>query len=551
MLILLVILQRFSRRKWGYIPELTTENYSGLLHPINADRTLGRDNVGIDFYPEGKVHSRWTLLSRATAVIGANRGGEANSRIVEGECAEAQRDKDSAVGGASRKVSESFQRTQGEVGQDTGSVEDKNYTGGTNITEYSPRNSVDDFDPAVAEAWRVYNQARDAYREIFGNIIKAHNLVLKVSWSETSRLEERGVIKHAQMLAKINRFINGHIPVLRYARDLSRYSARHIRYFLGIKLAKGEEGGTRTLRLIIMNRFRPIYDLDGSLFWNAFLQCVACMYPLPSLPTSANAVPPSHHRPWMNGIHHGDISFNNLMYDVSAETKDPVGIVNDFDLAIWVNHSTTNNDVICTILFTAIDLLDDGLDDRMPRLYRHDLESFVWVLAYITAANIEYENRTIKASPLSKANAWFKDGDQADRDVRVSPKLSFHLHYGRKQAVSGRYCDYVGVVDRMIQYWTDLHRSLQGRNYEQPSLPNPRPYRKGQYLSEPEDDDAAGSLKLFITTVETLLGKIDVGKGFAKVKTLLLGAIGTPIVAVKAVHAQSHTPPFHAPSMSP
>ena len=79
----------------------------------------------------------------------------------------------------------------------------------------------------------------------------------------------------------------------------------------------------------------------------------------------------------MNGIHHGDISFNNLMYDVSAETKDPVGIVSGLDFAIWVNHSTTNNDVTGTIPFMAIDLLDDGLDDRMPRLYRHNLESFV------------------------------------------------------------------------------------------------------------------------------------------------------------------------------
>ena len=148
-----------------------------------------------------------------------------------------------------------------------------NHTGGTD-TEHDPRNSAENFDPAVAEAWRVYNQARDAYREIFGNIIKAHNLVLKVSWLETSRPEEWRIIKHAQMLGKIDEFIT---PVIHHARDLSQYFTRHIRDFFGTKLAKGEESGTRTLRPIVINRLRPTYGLDGSQ--------------LPSLLTSANAVP--------------------------------------------------------------------------------------------------------------------------------------------------------------------------------------------------------------------------------------------------------------------
>ena len=54
--------------------------------------------------------------------------------------------------------------------------------------------------------------------------------------------------------------------------------------------------------------------------------CASCGVFEPSLTSSAG-----HYRLWMNGIHHGDISFNNLMYDTLA-TNGPVGTLNDFDL---------------------------------------------------------------------------------------------------------------------------------------------------------------------------------------------------------------------------
>jgi len=130
-------------------------------------------------------------------------------------------------------------------------------------------------DPALVEAWRLYNEARDAYQETCGNVIKTHNLVLKVSWPETSRPAEWEIISRAQVLGKDDKFIRDHIPVVEYARELDRYSTRHIRQFLNLPIDKGP--GTRTLRLTAMKRLRPIYDLDGKQFWDAFWQCVACM----------------------------------------------------------------------------------------------------------------------------------------------------------------------------------------------------------------------------------------------------------------------------------
>ena len=241
----------------------------------------------------------------------------------------------------------------------------------------------------------------------------------------------------------------------------------------------------------------------------------------------------------MNGIQHGDISYNNLMYDLSAKTDEPVGIVNDFDLATWVNRSTTNNDRTGTIPFMALDLLNGGLDHRTPRLYRHDMESFAWVLAYITVANIEYEDGTIKISPLPKVDTWFKDNDQSDRDAHILSKQYLYSEYGHSQEVSGRYHHYLDDIRQIIHYWSDFHRSLQARMYVSgPLRPTPNPVRKVPVPSKPEADDPTGSLRLFVAMVAKSFG---VGGGlagegrFAEVKSLLLEAIETPTVVVKVV----------------
>ena len=72
----------------------------------------------------------------------------------------------------------------------------------------------------------------------------------------------------------------------------------------------------------------------------------------------------------------------------------------------------------------AIDMLDEGLNDRIPQLYRHDMEFLVWVLSYITVAKIEYKNHAIEISPLSEVEAWFKDDDQ-----RIAKNHFANLHY--------------------------------------------------------------------------------------------------------------------------
>ena len=210
------------------------------------------------------------------------------------------------------------------------------------------------------------------------------------------------------------------------------------------------------------------------------------------------------------------------MYDLPTGTGNPVGILNDFDLATWVEHHTTNNDRTGTISFMALDMLKGGFYGRIPRLYRHDLESFSWVLAYVTVAFIEYKNRTIEDSPVGDVKKWFKDKDEDDREAHISSKRLFHENYNEDQVVNGRYRDYSVIITKILQYWHDFHKTLDSRRRGgRPHRPYTNVTREEPAISETAVDNPVHSLESFIKTVEGLLGKEGVTEGFVVVKNLL------------------------------
>ena len=116
------------------------ESHYVLLHRINGDGTLGKDEVGVNFYPEDKVHSSWTLLGRATTVVGANVPGEVISGVTKEEHTEAH----------------------GEAG---GNVKDDHGIGcGTAKTDPGNAGS-NEVDGELDEKRRAYRQAHNVYRE--------------------------------------------------------------------------------------------------------------------------------------------------------------------------------------------------------------------------------------------------------------------------------------------------------------------------------------------------------------------------------------------------
>ena len=159
------------------------------------------------------------------------------------------------------------------------------------------------------------------------------------------------------------------------------------------------------------------------------------------------------------------------------------------------------------------------------------MESFVWVLAYITVANIEHKDRTVKISPLPEVDTWFKYDSQVDRKVHIWSKQRLHSEYGLRQQDFQGYYRYHSVVQQMAWYWDVLHKPLLALKYtHRPLQPGAwKPVQEEELVpGKPEVDDPTGSLRQFITMMEKLFGERGIGEGFFEVKTLLLEAIEPP-----------------------
>ncbi|KAF8877380.1 hypothetical protein BD779DRAFT_1448596 [Infundibulicybe gibba] len=191
-------------------------------------------------------------------------------------------------------------------------------------------------------------------------------MVAKLYWPQKSRVPEAKILEEAYRIGKGNARIEGHLPELIYTHDFDEYSTKHIRTLLGMDT----EGSDRVLRLIVFCRLYPITNLVGAEFWDAFWDCFRCHLDL-----------------WRGGVRHCDISVSNLMYDGISKR----GILNDFDLALLrIHRSPSGTERTGTMPFMALDLLNaSAWKGHVKREYRHDAESFAWVLLWICCTYID------------------------------------------------------------------------------------------------------------------------------------------------------------------
>ncbi|TFY60559.1 hypothetical protein EVG20_g7375 [Dentipellis fragilis] len=117
------------------------------------------------------------------------------------------------------------------------------------------------------------------------------------------------------------------------------------------------------------------------------------------------------------GILHGDLSFANLMLRRDASER-VTGVLNDWDLAIRMN---SKNKLLPggTMPFIATELLQR---DPPRQRYRHDLESFVWILVWsmyqidFTGADLPQcdeltERLDVDSDVLPRARVLFMEAD--------------------------------------------------------------------------------------------------------------------------------------------
>ncbi|KAJ7592564.1 hypothetical protein C8J56DRAFT_778892, partial [Mycena floridula] len=259
-----------------------------------------------------------------------------------------------------------------------------------------------------------------------------YTAIIKTSFPSENRLSEIEAIRKCIQLAAGDIMILDHIPKVIRSEDFPDFSTSKIRRILGIF----REGRSRIPRAVIFELRVPITQLEGKELWVAFWDLIRCHFLL-----------------WRLGLYHGDISVSNLMYDMSTKK----GILNDWDLSTTADAASPNfvgRDRTASMPFMALDLLSErGWKGEIKRLYRHDLESFIWVLLWIC---VRFENGDERRpAPLEDFITAQPINCQANKLNRIVGKLT--------PASDFMFC-WLSVV-RMVNYWQTLENAR--RTYQE------------------------------------------------------------------------------------
>lgn len=124
-----------------------------------------------------------------------------------------------------------------------------------------------------------------------------------------------------------------------------------------------------------------------------------------------------HHHAWRTAqVLHRDLSPSNLMCTFDKVSNQPIGVLNDWDHAV-MGHTDRNppppsvDNRTGTPPFMALELL---VATTATHFYRHDLESFFWVLLWIM---VHYN---LSGEPQKKTSSISDWGELAKKDTMAS-----------------------------------------------------------------------------------------------------------------------------------
>ncbi|KAJ3864438.1 hypothetical protein EV359DRAFT_41063, partial [Lentinula novae-zelandiae] len=244
-------------------------------------------------------------------------------------------------------------------------------------------------------------------------------VVVKWSWVATTRKEEGYITKKAVEHADANQpSMRHYLPQNIYHYQEFPKQIPQCQKFLLANFKDAYE--ERVLRIVVQEELHPITDLtDATELAEAFKQIFECYRWLYEGPK----------------IMHRDVSISNLMFHrIDGKLY---GVLNDFDLAAFHDGSvpSTSKQRTGTKPFMARDLLEHP----PPRhFYRHDLESFLYVLAFLTCDT---------SAPGSTLGTWIDLGMVALQDAK-SNVLTIKRFPPQKPAFEG------------FDFWITLLRQL-------------------------------------------------------------------------------------------
>ncbi|KAG2048641.1 hypothetical protein BDR06DRAFT_999566 [Suillus hirtellus] len=143
---------------------------------------------------------------------------------------------------------------------------------------------------------------------------------------------------------------------------------------LSVKKALGiDNADSRVIRIILLRKLDPITTLSDKEFLLAWWEVVKCK---------------CHRALWKRGVHHRNVSPSNIMgYRFGGRF---ISILNDFDLSSIEQDHPRGFERTGTVPFMSLDLLTpETTADEVEHIYRHDVESLIWVLIWVS---LRYED---------------------------------------------------------------------------------------------------------------------------------------------------------------
>ncbi|KAG2107959.1 uncharacterized protein F5147DRAFT_837161 [Suillus discolor] len=207
-------------------------------------------------------------------------------------------------------------------------------------------------------------------------------MVAKIFWGEASRTSEPEILKKVEEIAKRHPTVQDHIPELLWHHTFTNPTSA-VREALGVP---EPSMGSRVLYILVFRKLYPITKLHGKDLFDVWRQCILCHLTL-----------------WKEGVYHRDISPGNLMW--YRKNRRLIGVLNDYDLSSLANAvGPQGNERTGTVPFMALELLTkDGQQGKVKHLYRHDLESFMWVFAWIC---LRYRQGVLLPQRLRPLDEW-------------------------------------------------------------------------------------------------------------------------------------------------
>jgi hypothetical protein len=186
--------------------------------------------------------------------------------------------------------------------------------------------------------------------------------------------------------------MDGHVPEIVWFHKFEETSTVNIRRALGIDDA---ERGSRVLYNVLVRKLYPIMKLSREEFpceWWQVVVCRSCSTYTLYCPLTGIT---GHYILWEQGVRHCNIRPGSLMVYWTSSGR-AVGVLTDYDLSS-ARDAHTSHERIGATPFIAIELRTHKAI-KVEHLYRHDVESFIWVFIWVC---LGYEDGELEGGLLS------------------------------------------------------------------------------------------------------------------------------------------------------